>query len=63
MQYSTPPSVEDQIGPARKVKDSATMDSPTRSTLGEVPTWSVRRMMASEYEVLQGFPENWTDVD
>jgi hypothetical protein len=63
MQYSTPPSVEDQIGRARKVRDSATMDSPTRSTLAEVPTWSVRRMMASEYEVLQGFPENWTDVD
>jgi hypothetical protein len=28
-----------------------------------VPTLFVRRMLATEYEALQGFPENWTLVD
>lgn len=33
------------------------------STQGEAQTLFVRRMTASEYETLQGFPENWTLID
>lgn len=62
-QSSTPPSVESHTGQGHKERDIEATDLPTRSTQGAAPTWSVRRMLASEYERLQGFPENWTLVD
>jgi hypothetical protein len=59
---NTPPSEENRK-PGRKQKDTETMGKPIRSIQEEVRTLYVRRMMASEYEVLQGFPENWTLVE
>jgi hypothetical protein len=60
--FSTPPSEEAQKQ-VRKRRATATTAKPTRSTRGEVPTLFVRRMLPSEYEKLQGFPENWTATD
>ena len=46
-----------------KPKDTEMMEKPILSTQEEVQTLFVRRMMASEYEELQGFPPNWTLID
>jgi len=59
---NTPASEESQpLVPRRK--DIVVMENRTRLTLEEAPILYVRRMLASEYEALQGFPETWTDVD
>ena len=55
-------SGESQV-PALKPRGTDSTVSLTPSTPEEVPTLYVRRMLASEYERLQGFPENWTDID
>jgi hypothetical protein len=47
----------------RKRKDTETTEKPSHLTHVEAQTLYVRRMLASEYEVLQGFPENWTLVE
>lgn len=46
-----------------KQKDTGTMEKPTLLTQEEVQMLYVRRMLPSEYERLQGFPENWTLID
>jgi hypothetical protein len=48
---------------ARKQRDSETTGKPTHSIPEEVPMLFARRMLPSEYEKLQGFPENWTATD
>jgi hypothetical protein len=48
---------------APKPKATATTANPTPSTAGEVPMLSVRRLMPSECEILQGFPAGWTAID
>ena len=50
----------ESLAPDLKQKVSEMMAKHTRLTAEEVQTLFVRRMMASEYERLQGFPENWT---
>lgn len=60
--FNTRRSAESQT-PARKQRDSDATAKPTPSTAEDHRTLFVRRMLASEYEALQGFPENWTDVD
>jgi hypothetical protein len=47
----------------RKVKDSETMAKLTPLTQEEAQMLFVRRLLPSEYEKLQGFPENWTATD
>jgi len=59
---NTQPSVENLL-PDHKLRDTVMMAKPIPSIPEVVPTLFVRRMMASEYEALQGFPENWTLVD
>jgi hypothetical protein len=49
--------------PVLKQKGSGTTEKPTRSIQEAVPMLFVRRMLPSEYERLQGFPENWTATD
>ena len=51
------------LAPDLKQKVIEMMAKHTRSTAGEVQMLFVRRMMVSEYEVLQGFPKNWTLID
>nr|AAB95337.1 EaeI methyltransferase beta subunit [Klebsiella aerogenes] len=46
-----------------KQKDTGTTEKPTHLTQEEVQMLYVRRMLPSEYERLQGFPENWTLID
>ena len=46
-----------------KQKDIETMEKPIPLTQEEVQMLYVRRMLPSEYERLQGFPENWTLID
>lgn len=60
---NTQQSAESHIGPVLKERATAMTAKPTPLTRGEAPTWSVRRMMASEYEKLQGFDQNWTALD
>jgi hypothetical protein len=47
----------------RKQRVSETMEKPTHWTQEVAPTLFARRMLPSEYEKLQGFPENWTATD
>ncbi len=60
---SNTPALEGKQAPARKQKATGTMEKPTRSTQEEVPTLFVRRLLPSECEKLQGFPQNWTAID
>jgi hypothetical protein len=53
----------ESLQPDLKQKVIEVMEKHIPSTVGEVQTLFVRRMMASEYEKLQGFPENWTQID
>lgn len=46
-----------------KAKDSETMERLLRATPGAARMLSVRRMLPSEYERLQGFPKGWTRID
>lgn len=46
-----------------KPKDTETTGKHTHSTPEEAQTLYVRRMLPTEYEKLQGFPENWTQID
>ncbi len=46
-----------------KQKGTGTTEKPTPLTQEEVQMLYVRRMLPSEYERLQGFPENWTLID
>lgn len=46
-----------------KQKDIETMEKPIPLTQEEAQMLYVRRMLPSEYERLQGFPENWTLID
>lgn len=48
---------------APKQKDIGTTGKPIPSTQEEAQMLYVRRMLPSEYERLQGFPENWTLID
>ena len=61
-QFSTP-LLGDSRAQGRKAKDSGTTAKPTRLTQEEARTLFVRRLLPSEYEKLQGFPENWTATD
>ena len=46
-----------------KAKDTETMERLLRATPGAAQMLSVRRLLPSEYERLQGFPRNWTRTD
>lgn len=46
-----------------KQKDIGMTEKPIHSTQEEAQMLYVRRMLPSEYERLQGFPENWTLID
>lgn len=46
-----------------KQKGTEMTEKPTPLTQEEVQMLYVRRMLPSEYERLQGFPENWTLID
>ena len=59
---NTPPSDESPTQ-GHKQRDTGTTEKRTPSTPVEAQMLYVRRMTASEYETLQGFPENWTLVD
>lgn len=59
---SMPPSAEKTVQ-AHRQKDTDLTVKRTPSIQEEAQTLYVRRMLASEYEALQGFPTNWTDVD
>ncbi|GAB6139735.1 hypothetical protein JCM14076_04640 [Methylosoma difficile] len=48
---------------ALKQKAGATTAKATPSTVEAVPMLSVRRLMPSECETLQGFPKGWTEID
>jgi hypothetical protein len=61
-QFNTPQLVGNQTR-GRKVKDSETMAKLTPLTQEEAQMLFVRRLLPSEYEKLQGFPENWTATD
>ena len=62
IQFSTPRSADNQAQ-GHKAKGSETTVKHSRSTHEEVQTSFVRRLLPSEYEKLQGFPENWTATD
>ena len=57
------PELEESLQQAPKHKATETMEKPTHSTAEDVLTLYVRRMMPLECERLQGFPENWTEID
>jgi len=61
-QFSTPQLVENQTQ-GLKAKASGTTAKHTPLTQEEAQTLFVRRLLPSEYEKLQGFPENWTATD
>ena len=60
---SSMPELEESLQQAPKQKATETMEKPTHSTAEDVLTLYVRRMMPLECERLQGFPENWTEID
>ena len=61
-QFNMPQSVDNQMQ-GRKAKGSETTVKPTPLTQEEARMLFVRRLLPSEYEKLQGFPENWTATD
>ncbi len=60
---SSMPELEENILQGRKQKDIVMTEKPIRLTQEVTQMLSVRRMAPSEYEVLQGFPAGWTEVD
>lgn len=54
---------EEKLQPVLKQKDIETTAKLTPLTQEEAQMLFVRRMLPSEYERLQGFPENWTLID
>jgi len=60
---SNMPVLEEKQPLVLKQKDTGTMEKPTPLIPEEVQMLYVRRMLPSEYERLQGFPENWTLID
>jgi hypothetical protein len=57
------PQLEEYILLARKEKDIDLTEKLGLLTQEEEVTLYVRHMTPSEYEKLQGFPEEWTQVD
>lgn len=60
---SNMPELEENLRQDHKGQDIEVMEKPGHLTEEGVQTLYVRRMLPSEYEILQGFPENWTDRD
>jgi len=60
---SNMPQLDENPQQDHKEKDTEVTEKPTHSTQEDPQTLYVRRMMASEYEKLQGFPEGWTRID
>ena len=60
---SNMPELEEFLQLGRKQKDIEMTEKHILATLEEAPMLFVRRMLPSEYEKLQGFPQNWTQVD
>ena len=60
---SNMPELEEILQQDLKGQDIEMMEKLGHLTGEGVPTLYVRRMLPSEYEILQGFPEGWTDVD
>ncbi len=54
---------EEKQALAPKLKGTETMEKHIPLIPEEAQTLYVRRMLPSEYERLQGFPENWTLID
>jgi len=57
------PQLEEYIHLARKHADIAVMEKLGHLIREGELMLSVRRLLPSEYEKLQGFPEGWTDLD
>ncbi|SFE68179.1 hypothetical protein SAMN04487969_10597 [Paenibacillus algorifonticola] len=57
------PELEEKLQLDLKQKDTEMMEKPIHLTPEAAQTLSVRRMVPSEYERLQGFPVGWTEVD
>ncbi len=60
---SNMPELEESLRQGHKVQDIEAMEKHGHLTEGEVLMLYVRRMLPLEYEVLQGFPEDWTTLD
>ncbi|SDM84597.1 hypothetical protein SAMN05216191_11996 [Paenibacillus jilunlii] len=57
------PELEERLLQDPKQKDIEMMEKPIHLTPEAAQTLSVRRMLPSEYERLQGFPVGWTQID
>ncbi len=55
--------LDEKLPLVHKQRDIEMMEKPIPSIQEEVQMLYVRRMLPSEYERLQGFPENWTLID
>ena len=60
---SNMPELDEYLLQDPKAKDTETMVKLLHATPGAAQMLSVRRMLPSEYEKLQGFPVGWTQVD
>lgn len=60
---SSMPELEESLLQDRKQKATEMTTKPTPLTQEEPLMLSVRRMLPSEYEQLQGFPAGWTEID
>ena len=60
---SSMPELEESLQLARKGKGTETTERLIPAIQEEAPMLYVRRMLPLEYERLQGFPDNWTQLD
>ena len=60
---SNMPELDASLQRAPKQKDIEMMEKRILATPEEAPMLYVRRMLPSEYERLQGFPQDWTQTD
>jgi len=60
---SNMPELDEYLKQGPKAKDTETMVNLLHATPEAAQMLSVRRMLPSEYEKLQGFPVGWTQID